>query len=194
MQSFLCNPCRNEPAHVRGALAPGTLKQLPLLNRDIILARCALGMRPRDTMMLERSRVIFMLVAVLLTSCERESPSSVAKRIAAEATPATTSSVTNNQSIPIAPTVVTNAGSPGSPVTASLGLDRVELHPGDVQKIVVELQIKPGWHIYAMDGPVGMSLPTRIKMELPAGIEARGAWSAPPIRIKLRRTRADRHR
>ena len=132
--------------------------------------------------MIERSRAIFLLFAVLLTSCEHKSPPSVVKRIATDATSSATTSATDNQSTRIAPKVVSIAGVPGSPVTASLSLDRVELLPGDVETIVVELQIKPGWHIYAMDGPTGIASPTQIDMELPTVIETSGKWTAlPPV-------------
>lgn len=137
------------------------MKYLPTTIDAILGRSCALGS---------------MLVSMLLVSCERVTPPSVAIPITPDATtPASTRA-------PPAPAIAETAGVPGSPVTASLSLDRSELRPGDILTVAVEVKIKPGWHIQAMDRPTGISPPTKLKLELPSAMAANNNWiTLPPV-------------
>jgi DsbC/DsbD-like thiol-disulfide interchange protein len=57
--------------------------------------------------------------------------------------------------------------------------DKSTAHAGESFTVTVDAQIASGWHIYTIDRPTGLSVPTKIKLPLPAGLESAGDWKAP---------------
>ena len=57
-------------------------------------------------------------------------------------------------------------------MTATLQTDKNAVRDGDAFTVTVNVQIAPGWHIYAVDRPTGVALPTKIRLELAAGLES----------------------
>jgi DsbC/DsbD-like thiol-disulfide interchange protein len=66
-----------------------------------------------------------------------------------------------------------------APVKVTLRTDKTTVRDGESLTVTVDVQIAPGWHIYAIDRPTGLSLPTKIKLQLPAGLESTGDWKTP---------------
>jgi DsbC/DsbD-like thiol-disulfide interchange protein len=61
---------------------------------------------------------------------------------------------------------------------------RAVLVPANVEvpatlTFIIRAKTAPGWHVYATDGPVGISQPTRLDLQLPDGVEADGDWVFP---------------
>jgi DsbC/DsbD-like thiol-disulfide interchange protein len=61
---------------------------------------------------------------------------------------------------------------------------RAALVPADVEvprtlTFIIRAKTAPGWHVYAADGPVGISQPTRLDLQLPRGVEPDGDWVYP---------------
>ncbi len=52
------------------------------------------------------------------------------------------------------------------------------LHPGDQPELIVKVLITPSYHIYGMDDSDGANVPTRLDLDLPAGISTDGDWTA----------------
>ncbi|HUE15147.1 MAG TPA: redoxin domain-containing protein [Planctomycetaceae bacterium] len=65
------------------------------------------------------------------------------------------------------------------PVTASTNADKTELRSGDTFQLAVEVEVAAGWHIYSIDRPAGVAVPTKIAFELPQGLEWDGKWISP---------------
>jgi DsbC/DsbD-like thiol-disulfide interchange protein len=66
-----------------------------------------------------------------------------------------------------------------SPVTVSLRTDKTTVRAGETFNVTVDVQVADGWHIYAMDRPTGVAMPTKLELELPAGVESAGDWTLP---------------
>ncbi len=66
-----------------------------------------------------------------------------------------------------------------SPVTATIRTDKSAVRVGESFTVIVDVQIASGWHIYAIDRPTGVALPTKIRLELPAGLESTSKWTSP---------------
>jgi DsbC/DsbD-like thiol-disulfide interchange protein len=72
-----------------------------------------------------------------------------------------------------------------SPVAATIKPSSSPVHAGEVFEIVVTIDIKPGWHIYAVNRPAGISAPTAISLELPVGVEQAGKWNYPDPQLDV---------
>ncbi len=61
-------------------------------------------------------------------------------------------------------------------------LECSELLPeiGSVARVDVRLEIKDGWHIYGLNNPSGNFWPTKIRFDLPEGVELSGELISPP--------------
>jgi DsbC/DsbD-like thiol-disulfide interchange protein len=66
-----------------------------------------------------------------------------------------------------------------SPVRATLRTDKNAARDGETFAVIADVQIAPGWHIYAIDRPTGPAVPTKITLDLPAGLESAGGWTSP---------------
>jgi DsbC/DsbD-like thiol-disulfide interchange protein len=140
----------------------------------------------------QRSSLAVSVVAcLLLGACDRTGPPTVRQEGAEPATSEQAAPIAVAQSGPAKPTVAksTPAQKPAepprqgpsqqSPVTATLRPEKNAVRDGDTVTLTVEVQIAPGWHIYAVDRPTGVALPTKIRLELPAGLESTGKWTSP---------------
>jgi len=72
-----------------------------------------------------------------------------------------------------------------SPVAAAMRASVAEVRAGEPLEIAVQVRIKPGWHIYAVNRPAGSSLPTSIGLDLPAGVERAGDWELPEAALEI---------
>lgn len=50
---------------------------------------------------------------------------------------------------------------------------------GGVVMIAVRVRVAEPWHIYAVNKPTGVSVPTKLKLKLPEGVTAVGEWDIP---------------
>src|SRR5262245_49020730 len=75
--------------------------------------------------------------------------------------------------------ILTEEPTPTKPVVAQAALRPGADRNGSKVELVIEVQIAPGWHIYAAEGPTGSGIPTALKWKLPDGIEAAGEWEYP---------------
>jgi DsbC/DsbD-like thiol-disulfide interchange protein len=80
---------------------------------------------------------------------------------------------------PSAGPILTEEPTPEKPVVAQAALRSAAGRNGSKVELVIEVQIAPGWHIYAAEGPTGSSIPTALKWKLPDGVEATGEWQYP---------------
>lgn len=71
-------------------------------------------------------------------------------------------------------------GNDGGPVSAEASISPSEGDSTSDWKLQVQLDIKPGWHLYAEAPKDGSASATRIKLKLPAGVESVGDWAKPP--------------
>ena len=51
--------------------------------------------------------------------------------------------------------------------------------PGAVVTLAVRVRIAEPWHIYAVNKPTGVSIPTKLKLKLPEGVTRVGEWKIP---------------
>lgn len=65
------------------------------------------------------------------------------------------------------------------PVAIAAALDRAEAKIGDTVTLVVRMKVDSAWHSYAVSGPTGVAMPTKLELELPAGIRANSDWQYP---------------
>ena len=75
--------------------------------------------------------------------------------------------------------ILTAEPTPTKPVVAQAALRSVTGRNGSNVELVIEVQIAPGWHIYAAEGPTGSGIPTSLKWKLPDSVEAAGEWKYP---------------
>ncbi len=61
------------------------------------------------------------------------------------------------------------------PVVAAIGIDSLQLSPGESGTLHVVVRIADGWHIYPLDHP-GPEVPTQFSTELPEGFSPDGEW------------------
>jgi hypothetical protein len=66
-----------------------------------------------------------------------------------------------------------------SPVTASLRVEKTDVRRGEDFTLVIDVQMAIGWHIYAMDRRAGAAAPTKIRLQLPKGLETDEIWTSP---------------
>jgi len=74
---------------------------------------------------------------------------------------------------------LTEEPTPTKPVVAQATLRPAAGRNGSNVDLVIEVQIAPGWHIYAAEGPTGSGIPTSLKWKLPDSVEAAGEWKYP---------------
>jgi thiol:disulfide interchange protein DsbD len=65
------------------------------------------------------------------------------------------------------------------PAKFSAAFKKKTAKPGDEVELVVTAKIEPGWHIYAVDKPTGVSVKTQLKPTFPKGLSAAGEWKIP---------------
>jgi DsbC/DsbD-like thiol-disulfide interchange protein len=140
----------------------------------------------------QRSSLAVSVVAcLLLGACDQTGPATVRQEGGAPATsekaapiavapPAPAKSTAANSTPAQKPTdPPRQAPSPESPVTVTMRTDKNTLHGGESFTVAVDVQIASGWHIYAIDRPTGLAVPTKIKIELPAGLASASDWKSP---------------
>jgi hypothetical protein len=135
-------------------------------------------------------------VCLLLTACDQTGSDTVRRQDAAPVTSEKARAVAVAPPVvrpvaPVRPAVASSAPAQKSseparqapdqhsPVTATLRTDKNAVRVGESFTVTVDVQIAPGWHIYAIDRPTGLALPTKIRLELPGGLESAGAWTSP---------------
>ena len=64
-------------------------------------------------------------------------------------------------------------------VTLGSGVKPGSVAAGSIVTIAVRLRVFEPWHIYAVDKPTGVSVPTKLKLKLPAGVTSVGEWKIP---------------
>ncbi len=75
---------------------------------------------------------------------------------------------------------------PSATQTVKLGMatDRRSVKPGESFTLGIRLRIASGWHVYAVNQPTGVNIPTTLKLTLPAGMQQVGEWEIPkPYRL-----------
>lgn len=65
------------------------------------------------------------------------------------------------------------------PLVAAAVLRPSKVPASGTLTLTIRAKTAPGWHIYAAGQQVGSSLPTRLELELPDGVEAAGDWIYP---------------
>jgi hypothetical protein len=63
-------------------------------------------------------------------------------------------------------------------VSATLRADPAEVRTGESFTLVIETRIAAGWHIYAIDKPAGIAVPSKIRLRSSTLVEETGGWSA----------------
>jgi DsbC/DsbD-like thiol-disulfide interchange protein len=82
--------------------------------------------------------------------------------------------------------------SPSEPVSPGIALVPAQVRPGETVLLVVKAKIAPSWHIYAIDEPTGVSIPTSLKLTLPEGVVPEGKWQIPePHEFEMTGSTAD---
>jgi DsbC/DsbD-like thiol-disulfide interchange protein len=64
------------------------------------------------------------------------------------------------------------------PVSATLRVDPAEVRAGGLVTLVIEARIAAGWHIYAIDKPAGVAVPSKIRLRSPTFVEETEGWAA----------------
>ncbi|MEZ6081029.1 MAG: protein-disulfide reductase DsbD family protein [Pirellulaceae bacterium] len=62
-------------------------------------------------------------------------------------------------------------------------VSRTRVAPGEQVMLVVRCQTAEHWHIYAVDGPVDVGVPTRLNLTLPAGMTQPYPWQLPTAAV-----------
>jgi DsbC/DsbD-like thiol-disulfide interchange protein len=147
--------------------------------------------------MAERFTFVWLTVAVLLlASCDQTStatprqpsasaePTANAPPVAAgppverrlSSTPITpaAASATSKPAPPAADTP-----DPNAPVTATLRIDKTKARAGEEITVTIDVHIKSGWHIYAIDRPTGPAIATDLKLQLPNSLQPDEKWTTP---------------
>ncbi len=65
------------------------------------------------------------------------------------------------------------------PVSMAAAVFPAEAESGQTVTVAIRIKTAPGWHIYAVDRPTGVSIPTKFELTMPAGFEAVGQWDLP---------------
>lgn len=70
-----------------------------------------------------------------------------------------------------------------SPVTLGAAVSRTRVAPGEQVVLVVRCQTAEPWHIYAVDSPVDVGVPTQLNLTLPAGMTQPYPWQLPAAAV-----------
>ena len=65
------------------------------------------------------------------------------------------------------------------PLSVAASIRPQQARAGNTITLEVRAKTAPGWHIYAVDKPTGVSVATTLKLTLPEGVTASGPWSYP---------------
>lgn len=135
-------------------------------------------------------------LSILAASCDAPAPSmgkpdpppAAAPKTTPPGTPAAPDKPTATAALPPQAPVVASTSAPESPsprparkadsqITASATVNPSKVRAGETVTLRVDVQIEPGWHIYAIDRPTGPSIPTSIHFDLPKSLAWDGDWS-----------------
>ena len=70
------------------------------------------------------------------------------------------------------------------PVTLGAAVDRTRVVPGQSILLVVRCKTADPWYIYAAEGKDDIGVPTRLELQLPAGMTQQAAWQLPAAKPK----------
>jgi len=70
------------------------------------------------------------------------------------------------------------------PVVIAARFDRDNVKPGETVNLVVRCKIAKSWHIYSVDGPTGVSIPTKLSVLPPESVTAAAQWVLPTSKMK----------
>lgn len=70
------------------------------------------------------------------------------------------------------------------PVTLGAAVDHTRVFPGDSILLVVRCKTAEPWYIYAVDGKEDIGVPTRLELQLPAGVTQQSPWQLPVAKPK----------
>ncbi|MCL4854669.1 MAG: hypothetical protein KJZ78_25185 [Bryobacteraceae bacterium] len=64
------------------------------------------------------------------------------------------------------------------PVTASFRAEPAKIRAGGLFRLVIDVHIVAGWHIYALNKPAGVAVPSKIRLCSPTFVEEIEAWAS----------------
>ena len=70
-----------------------------------------------------------------------------------------------------------------NPVSVGVAVSNTRVAPGEQVMLVVRCQTAEPWHIYAVDGPADVGVPTRLNLTLPAGMTQPSPWQLPAASV-----------
>lgn len=70
-----------------------------------------------------------------------------------------------------------------TPFVAVASSEARKLAAGDTFEFVIQARTLSGWHIYAVDKPTGISIPTSLDLVLPQGVLAASDWKYPKAEV-----------
>lgn len=87
----------------------------------------------------------------------------------------------NSESLPPLAEMEVPVAAPSEAQRATWGvaIQPGSVQPGEVLTLAVKARMAPEWHVYAVNKPTDVQIPTRITLQLPAGIQELGAWEIP---------------
>ena len=65
------------------------------------------------------------------------------------------------------------------PIALAAAMDRSEVNAGDSVLLVIRMKVDPAWHSYAVSGPTGVAMPTKLELILPKGVTTKSDWFYP---------------
>lgn len=69
-----------------------------------------------------------------------------------------------------------------NPVVLRAAIMPATAMPGDVVTLTIQARTARNWHIYAVDRPTGMAVPTSLNLNLPPSVTAETEWENPVAR------------
>ncbi len=70
------------------------------------------------------------------------------------------------------------------PVTLGAAVDRTQVSPGESILLVIRCKTAEPWYIYAAEAIEDIGVPTRIELQLPAGVTQQSPWQLPTAKPK----------
>lgn len=125
--------------------------------------------------MVQVRQAFLFVVLGLIVGCQAE-PSAIS----------TTPTPADSKAMPSPESVAVDVADPtsASPVAWGASLDHTPVAVGETVLLVVRAKIASGWHIYAAEGEVGVGRPTKLNLQLPAGMTMAGDWTLPHAEVK----------